>query len=114
MAKWAKVGIFIKPNFKMTCLGCGDIGVSFFERQYQIMHFPIYMDKPTDYNSYAIDRIYCCNLCGWRMIFGIAISKKHFEDIRDYFDTKGINKGGSGTKPITKASMATYSGRQFG
>ena len=84
MAKWKKKGIFIKPLFKMKCLGCKDPTARFVELGYALSNFPIDDDKPEDYNSYVIDRTYKCNLCGFQAVWGIALSEKHFKEILDY------------------------------
>lgn len=114
MAKWVKDGVFFSPNFKMVCLGCGDPAASFEETQYHIMHFPIHMDNLEEYSSYAMDRTFACKLCGWRIIYGIALSKKHFDEIRDYLDTKDMKKDVQRTVPYQKLKPASYSGRNFG
>lgn len=81
MAKWHKDGIFIKPLFKMKCLGCRDPLARFTEMGYCLSNFPIDSEKPELYNSYVIDRTYKCNICGFQLVFGIALQEKHFKEI---------------------------------
>jgi hypothetical protein len=54
---------------------------------YGLSNFPIDPKNPKKYGSYVIDRTYACRLCGFATVFGVAISKEHFEEILDY-DTK--------------------------
>lgn len=88
MIKWRKNGIFLAPLFKFKCLGCRDTLATFYEMGYGLSNFPIDMDKPEDYNSYALDRTYRCNLCGWEDVFGLALTKEHFEEILNYDEKK--------------------------
>jgi len=83
MAKWRKVGIILKPLFKFECLGCRDSLATFSETGYRLQNFPITMENQDDYNSYAIDRTYHCNFCGWELVFGIALTKGHFKELLD-------------------------------
>ncbi len=80
MAKWKKKGIFLEPLFKFKCLGCKDTATTFYEFGWALQNFPIENDK--DYKSHAIDREFRCNFCGWQLVFGIALSKEHFEEIK--------------------------------
>lgn len=84
MPKWKKEGIFVRPLFRMKCLGCRDSNARFIEVGYGLSNFPIDDDYPEKYDSYVIDRTYRCNLCGWQQTFGVALSKEHFEEILDY------------------------------
>ena len=83
MAKWTKVGIILKPLFKFKCLGCRDSLATFSETGYRLQNFPIVMETQDDYNSYAIDRTYQCKLCGWKLVFGIALTKEYFKELVD-------------------------------
>lgn len=78
MAKWRKVGVLLKPLFKMKCLGCRDSLAILKESGYIVKNFPIKMDKQENYNSYAYDKEYCCLLCGWQDVFGLAVTKEHY------------------------------------
>ena len=86
MAKWKKEGIFLKPLFKYKCLGCKDPLAKFWEKGYALQNFPISDDNPADYNSYALDREFVCELCGWQMNYGIALKKNHWKEIIRYED----------------------------
>ena len=89
MAKWHKKGIFLTPLFKMKCMGCRDPLARFEEVGYALSKFPIDDDKPHEYNSHVIDRTYVCNLCGFRRVYGIALTKKHFDQIVEWTDEHG-------------------------
>jgi len=68
----------------MKCSGCRDPNATFSEIGYGLSNFPIDDEKPEEYNSYVIDRTYRCNLCHYSAVFGVAISKEHFEKILIY------------------------------
>ena len=84
MAKWRKNGAHVIPNFNIKCLGCGDPDATFSHIGYALSNFPLNNDRPEDYNSYVIDMTFHCDLCGWRTVFGVAISKEHFKEIIAY------------------------------
>lgn len=88
MAKWQKDGIALHPLFKFKCLGCKDPKATFTETGFLVNNFPIYNDKPEEYNSYALDRTFICDLCCFRVVFGIAISKEHYDAIGDWMTEK--------------------------
>jgi len=92
MAKWKKEGIFLTPLFKYKCLGCRDPITTFWEKGYSLQNFPLDIKKPSEYNSYALDRQFHCNLCGWKLNFGIALEKEHWEAIVKDEDRKEANR----------------------
>jgi len=89
MARWKKEGIFLTPLWKFKCGGCEDPAARFIEMGYALLNFPIYIERRNEYNSYALDRKYYCNLCGWQLNFGIALQKEHWEAIKEYDEEKG-------------------------
>lgn len=84
MAKWKRDGIFIHPLFMFKCLGCKDPKATFSETGFTLCNFPIYNDKPEEYDSHALDRTFKCDLCGYRIVFGIAVSKEHHDAINNW------------------------------
>jgi hypothetical protein len=49
---------------------------------YALLNFPIHEDNQRDYSSFALDRQYRCNLCGWQLNFGLALKKEHWEAVK--------------------------------
>ena len=92
MAKWKKKDIFLEPLFKFKCLGCRDPVATFWEKGYTLHNFPLDINKPSEYNSYALDRQFHCNLCGCQMNFGTALKKKHWEAIVKSEDERKANQ----------------------
>jgi len=84
MAKWKKDGIALHPLFEFKCLGCRTPKADFTETGYSLCRFPIYDDKPEEYDAHALDRTFKCDLCGYRVVFGIAVSKEHHDAINDW------------------------------
>lgn len=103
MAKWRKKGIYLYPTFKFKCLGCRDPLATFKEMAYALLNFPIYDGKQAEYNSYALDRQYMCTLCGWQMNFGIALTKRHWEEVLKHEEEKG--RGMTGQEYKTQQRM---------
>ncbi|KKL71342.1 hypothetical protein LCGC14_2095890 [marine sediment metagenome] len=88
MAKWRKQGVLLKPLFKMKCLGCRDSVAVLRESGYILNNFPIRMDKQEDYSSHAYDKEYCCSLCGWQTVFGLAVTKEHYDELIEVGDDR--------------------------
>ena len=92
MAKWRKEGIFVKPQFRFVCQGCKDPDATFTETGHALNEFPLY-DDDYDYQSHALDRTYICDLCGFRVVFGLAITKEHYEAITEWKKEKKKPQG---------------------
>ena len=88
MAKWQKDGVFLHPLFEFKCLGCRTPKVDFTETGFCISKFPLYNEKPEEYNSHALDRTFVCDLCGYRIVFGLAVSNKHHDEIDEWMQGK--------------------------
>ena len=102
MAKWKRDGIFIHPLFEFKCLGCRDPKATYTETGFVISNFPIFNDKPEEYDSYALDRTFKCDFCGFRIVFGIAVSKKHHDKIDEWMK-EGEKKQGEHLKNQIRA-----------
>ena len=85
MAKWKREGLFFEPLFKIRCLACEDPHAELERTEFTPLHFALDDDKLEEKNSYALDQVYVCSLCGWEIVFGIAISKKHHKELSGDF-----------------------------
>jgi len=77
----------LKCNFHPRCFFC-DLPMELFD--IKLLHFSI-EDGTSDENSNAIDVVVHCPECGYTDIFGVAISAKHWEKVRNKL-LKGIEK----------------------
>jgi len=84
MAMWQKDGVFLHPLFEFKCLGCRTPKADFTEVGFVLNKFPLYNDKPEEYDSHALDRTFVCDLCGYRIVFGLAVSNKHHDEIDEW------------------------------
>lgn len=80
MAKWKRTGKYsYTPNFEMTCRGCRDSLSKMVMRGVKLLRHPLDVVEQKVFESHAQDYAFFCNLCGYRELYGIPISKEEFE-----------------------------------
>lgn len=87
---WIKDGHNFQPKFDMVCPFCGG---SFDKINIKLLDFKTDPNSKPIKLGYAVDNVYRCKQCGYRSMYGLAVTKEHHAQItKEIFNARLVEK----------------------